>query len=512
MAYLNIGPDEVNNISNLTLDDSLMSSLPVRLIEKHHILPLAIEDGVLIIGTDQPHNIELKDLIEQEVQGPCHLVRVDIFELQHALISHFGRFEEVFESVSDFKGGVEKEAEASFLVRELDPVSLILVKGQPSWVQIVDMLFYYAITHRASDIHIEPGKDKLNIRLRIDGVLHLFQSLPSSAAVVIGNIIKIDAGMDIAESRLPQDGQFIIQIRDRQVNLRVATIGAIYGEKITIRIHDSYQIYHHLSELGFSEYHESLLIQGSTRSSGLMLVTGPTGSGKTTTLYALLDKINDVSRQILTVEDPVEKRLDWINQVEVNAKINMDFARTCRSFLRQDPDVILVGEIRDQETVSVAVQNALVGALLLSTLHCNDAVRSIDRLCNLGLTRYIVSTVLNMVVSQRLARRVCNECSESYSPDPKLLKQIGLKKKSYKRGKGCKSCLGTGYYGRVALVEILEINTHLRSQIYEERSFLEIRNAAIDQGFVPMINDAREKVSKGLTTIEEVARVMEINE
>ena len=373
------------------------------------------------------------------------------------------------------------------------------------------MIITQAVRDRASDIHIEPEEDFLRIRFRIDGVLHEIPSPPKNLELPLISRIKVLSGMDIAESRIPQDGHTQLEIDGKTIDLRVSTLPTITGENVVMRILDTSSVLIGLDKLGFSEEDQKKFEEIITRPYGIILTTGPTGSGKTTTLYSALTFINSLDRNIITVEDPVEYRLGLIRQVQINPKTGLTFANGLRSILRQDPDVIMVGEIRDLETAIIAVQAALTGHLVFSTLHTNDAPSAVVRLENMGVERFLVSASLIAVMAQRLVRVICPECKEAYKPEAGLLRKLNIEDKNVKfyKGRGCDFCKGTGYRGRKGLFEIMTLDDELKEMIIGGASVIELREKARSKGMKTLKEDGVNKVLAGITSIEEVFRVTE---
>jgi type II secretion system protein E len=377
-------------------------------------------------------------------------------------------------------------------------------------VRLVNLLIENAAAAEASDIHIEPFEDTLRVRFRIDGLLYDQESPPRRLRDAVTSRIKLMAEMNIAERRLPQDGRIRISLPNRRIDIRVSTIPTVHGESIVMRLLDRSSVFLPLDRLGFSpevlRQFEHLIV----RPHGIILVTGPTGSGKTTTLYAALDKINSPERKILTVEDPVEYQLKGVNQIPVKPKIGLTFATGLRHIVRQDPDVILVGEIRDLETAEVAIQASLTGHLVFSTLHTNDATGAIARLQDMGAEPYLIASVLEAVLAQRLVRRVCSACRVSDTPSTADLELLGVRLEpgvQLVRGQGCDTCRGTGYRGRTGIYELFVVNEDVRSLILRRASSREIRRQAIEAGMSILRLDGWAKACQGHTTIEEILRV-----
>jgi type II secretory ATPase GspE/PulE/Tfp pilus assembly ATPase PilB-like protein len=362
-----------------------------------------------------------------------------------------------------------------------------------------------------SDIHIEPEEDMLRTRFRIDGMLHEETSMPTHLQSAIISRIKIMANLDIAERRKPQDGRFTIKMEGRDIDVRVSCVPTIYGENIVLRLLDVSNALLGLNQLGFSrevlEKYQRLIL----RPHGIILVTGPTGCGKTTTLYASLDKINTPEKNIITIEDPVEYKLRGIRQIQVNPKVDLTFANGLRSILRQDPNVVMVGEIRDLETAEIAIQAALTGHLVFSTLHTNDAATAVTRLIDMGMESFLLSSSVIGVLAQRLVRTICQDCKEEYAPTQEELRDIGLLKDrtgiKFCRGKGCSNCMNTGYKGRIGIFELMIPNESICNLIISKAPTEEIRKKAIASGMVSLKEDGIQKIKKGLTSVEEVLRM-----
>lgn len=390
---------------------------------------------------------------------------------------------------------------------ELSLDKLIARAEEAPVVKLVDLIIRQAIDERASDIHIEPYRDKISLRYRIDGKLFEIPPPAKHLHLPIISRIKILAKMDIAEKRLPQDGAFIVKLEDRPIDLRVSTIPTIFGEKIVLRILDRGKVVLDLGQLGF-ESKQLEQIRGVLKSSyGLVFLTGPTGCGKTTTLYAALNEMKSPSENIITIEDPVEYRLDGINQVQIKPEIGLTFANALRSFLRQDPDVILVGEVRDLETAEICVRAALTGHIVLSTLHTNDAPSAINRLIDIGVESYLITPSLLLVVAQRLIRKLCPDCKEAYEPVPGQLGNIKLNADLIYKPKGCSKCNQTGFRGRACIAEVMTIDDQLRELISQKVPFEKLREAARKAGMQTLYESALNKVEDGVTSLEEAMSV-----
>ncbi|MDR7489743.1 MAG: GspE/PulE family protein, partial [Armatimonadota bacterium] len=385
-----------------------------------------------------------------------------------------------------------------------------LVEDAPV-VRLVNMIIEDAVRERASDIHIEPQRSGLLVRYRIDGVLHDVMKPPLNLKSPLISRVKIMADMDIAERRKPQDGRIHLRTAGRAIDLRVSTLPTVYGEKVVMRILDQSTPLIGLSHLGFHSETLSQWEAAVNKPYGMILVTGPTGSGKSTTLYGTLNTLNTLEKNIVTVEDPVEYQLPRINQVQVNPKAGLTFATGLRSILRQDPDIIMVGEIRDRETAEIAVQAALTGHLVLSTLHTNDAASAVSRLVDMGIEPFLVSSSVIAILAQRLARQICSDCKTGYSPPPDALKRLGLDTAegvTLYRGAGCEACRHTGYKGRIGVFELLVVTDSLRELIVRRAPAAELKAQAVREGMRTLRDDGLEKVLSGVSTIDEILRVV----
>jgi type IV pilus assembly protein PilB len=379
-------------------------------------------------------------------------------------------------------------------------------------IKFVDLLLSHAVKSRASDIHIEPQDKSMNIRMRIDGVLSKMVPPPRNMQAAVLARVKILSQMNIAERRLPQDGRFKIKAPGRDIDVRVSSIPTIYGEKIVMRILDSQAVDHNLDRLGFNSEMLKKFKNVLTQPHGIVIVTGPTGSGKSTTLYSALNYLKDPRKNITTVEDPAEYRLEGINQIQIKSEINLTFASCLRAILRQDPDILLIGEIRDKETMEIAMKASLTGHLVLSTFHTNDAPSAISRLKYMGLEPYLLSSTLNLVVAQRLIRKTCPVCKDSYTADNELLDRLGLDRDKYQnsvfyKGRGCKSCNNSGYQGRLPIFEFLLMDSDIRQLIVDGGTENQIRQMSRGKGHVSLLDSGVERMLGGLTTAEEVLRV-----
>ncbi len=488
---------EYKSLANFNISEDLIKIYPEDLARSTMSIPLFIKDNIIHISIDDPTNISFIDQIQLLTNYPIEVYLSESEEIERVLNQIYKK-EGTKDLFAELKGVKDKDSALS---------------ETTSIVKIVDLIITQAIKDGASDIHVEPEEDMLRLRFRVDGVLHEIPSPPKEWESAIISRIKVLAGMDIAESRSPQDGHFQTELANKIIDFRVSTLPTIHGENVVLRLLDTSSVTIGLERLGFSTYedlkkYEELI----SKPYGIILSTGPTGCGKTTTLYSALMRINTPDRNIITLEDPVEYRLGLIRQVQINPKAGITFSNGLRAILRQDPDVIMVGEIRDLETARMAVQAALTGHLVFSTLHTNDAPSSIVRLVDMGVENFLVAASLIGVMAQRLIRVVCSECKEEYRPSKAVLKKWGLEDKKdliVYRGKGCPACKGTGYKGRSGIFELMMINDEMREMINSGTSTVALKKKAQDMNMRILWEDGREKVMKGITTFEEVARVCE---
>lgn len=493
------------DLSDVDLSPDIVSAVPAALCRRYQVIPVGRGRRSLTVGMADPTDLIAIDDITTATELNVRPVVVAADALEAAFARLLRSDEELLDlseqigeiAASDGTGGTESIEE------QVDDAPV---------VRFVNLLIAQAINDRASDIHIEPGEKFLTVRYRIDGVLHEMQRADRAIQDGVISRLKIMSAIDIAERRRPQDGRLSVHHDGRQIDLRLATLPTVWGEKIVMRILDSSAQSLSMSDLRFSLRNEQKFRAAIGRPHGMVLVTGPTGSGKSTTLYTALGAVANPRINVITVEDPVEYRIAGINQVQVNQRAGMTFQAALRSILRSDPDVVLVGEIRDKETATISIEAALTGHLVLSTLHTNDAPSALTRLVEIGCEPYLVGTALSAVVAQRLARRLCTKCRESYTESPDVLTSVGfphnpLDPPVLYRAVGCPECSGTGYRGRVALHEVMELTERLEQLVVSHATGSELRATAIDEGLVSLREDGFAKVSEGITTIEEILRV-----
>ena len=488
------------DLSSIEVDPKATALLTQKFGEENVVLPIGFDDDKLVVAIDDPMNITIEDELQFQTG----------YQITMMLATHSSILDSV--KVNYGKESAAKAAEElgqDLAGEEIDENSDIAeaVNSAPV-VKLVNSMIDYAIRAGSSDIHIEPLEDRVRVRIRIDGVMQEIMSNPLSARDAIITRIKILGGMNIAEKRIPQDGRITTEINGEDVDMRVSILPTVTGEKTVIRILAKNDANLNRSYLGISDHNNEMIDRMVKVPQGICLISGPTGSGKTTTLYTLLSEKNSPETNIITVEDPVAIRIPGLNQVQVNVKAGMTFASGLRSILRQDPDIILVGEIRDGETAEIAMRAAITGHLVFSTIHTNDAVSSINRLIDMGLEPYMVNSALVGVVSQRLVRRICTNCRESYDPDEYESELLRLEpgQKIY-RGKGCSECADKGYKGRIAIHEIVIMTKKMKSLIEKRASEEEMRQLAVTEGTQMLQDSARDLVLEGITTADELNRV-----
>lgn len=492
-------------------DPSIIELLPRDFLEEYCVLPLFKVHDTLTVALSEPSNVfvieEIQRLSDCHVQVVCATAK-DI----HATLQNYLPEANVF-VIDDIIDDAALDDFAMIENLPEDITDLEEVAGQSPVVKLVNYLIYTAVHENASDIHIEPDEKKLRVRCRVDGRLYEKLRPPHQMHAAIVSRIKIMAELDIAQRRLPQDGSIHVLVRSKPVDLRVSVMPGTYGEKVVIRVIDFRKMLNNLETLGFGYENLQLFKKVINHPNGIVLVTGPTGSGKNTTLYAALSELNNEQVNICTVEDPVECNIHGINQFEVHDLAGFSFSGALRSLLRQDPDVVMVGEIRDKDTADISVQAALTGHLVLSTLHTNDAPGAVTRLIDLGVAPYLVSASLIAVLAQRLVRKICPNCKEVYEPSHsirKTVKEWTGKDLIYYRGIGCKKCRNTGYIGRIAIHELFVPNDKILDMITEHVPLKQLRAASVENGMVPLHLDGIEKVSAGITTIDEILRVANV--
>ena len=489
---------------------ALIAPLPINFAKRCLLLPVAKDGDTVIVATADPANIGALDDLRLLLRKPIRVfvapgpVVIDAINRVYDMASG---------SASELMDDLDQERLDLVGTDLEEPRDLLESDDEAPIIRLVNSLLFQAAKDRASDIHIEPFERSLAVRFRIDGILYDIISPPKRFQPIVISRVKIMAGLNIAEKRLPQDGRIRIRLAGKDIDIRVSIVPTAFGERVVMRLLDKSTTVLHLEELGLvGQKHESVsrLIK---QSHGILLVTGPTGSGKTTTLYAALSKINTTDKNIITIEDPIEYQLHGVGQIQVNPKIELTFASGLRSILRQDPDVIMVGEIRDLETAEIAIQAALTGHLVFSTLHTNDSFGAMTRLLDMGIEPFLVSSSVLGVMAQRLVRRVCSNCREAYQPSREELEEIGIGPQRvagntvYKPGAGCPQCKRTGYRGRTGIHELLVVDDEIRGLVMKSADAATIRRAATAKGMTTLREDGADKVLQGITTVEEILRV-----
>jgi len=500
----------VKNLEEEGLDPSLVSRVPIVFSKKHKVVPMKMENGILTVATPDPLNYEPLDDLRLIIE--CQEVRV-VLSSEREVVRAINRFyEQSADTPEEMIQSMDAESSDRILHELEETADLLDISDEAPVIKLVNLILFQAVKERASDIHIEPFQKELKVRYRIDGILYQRLDPPKRYQSAMVSRLKVMAKMDIAEKRLPQDGRIPIKIADKDIDIRVSIIPTTFGERVVLRLLDKQSLLLGMGEIGLSPDKHQTLQDLISRSNGILLVTGPTGSGKTTTLYAALSQINSPDKNIITIEDPVEYQLWGIGQIQVNPKIGLTFAHGLRSVLRHDPDVILVGEIRDAETAEIAIQAALTGHLVFSTLHTNNAASAATRLVDMEIEPFLVASVVRAIVAQRLIRVVCPECKEGYVPEPEMLKEVGITPEQLKggkvyRGKGCPACSGTGYRGRTGIYEILLVSETIRQLIMKKADSVSIGRQAVEEGMKTLREDGARKIIEGITALEEVLRV-----
>ena len=496
---------EFVDLEIFAIDSTVVLTLPEALCRRHVVIPLALRDDRLVLAMADPGNVFALDDVRTITGREIEPVVAAAEEIERTIQKYAGmrRQADLLTDAAEEYGDAETD---------LGDVSAA-VDDAPV-VQLVQAIMMQATSSRASDIHIEPGQDSVRVRFRVDGVLHEIMDVPKQMQAGLLSRLKIMADLDIAEKRVPQDGRISLRLGAKSYDLRLASLPTVFGEKIVARILHKSDALLELEQLGFRGEAYARYERAFRKPYGTILVTGPTGSGKSTTLYATLNVLNDVERNIFTVEDPVEYRLPGVNQIQVNPKARLTFASALRSILRADPDVVLIGEIRDRETAQIAVEAALTGHLVLSTLHTNDAPSAITRLVEMGVETFLVASALDAVVAQRLARKLCDRCKEAYTPSSDELREAGFTDAlmpdmpEFFRPVGCRGCANTGYHGRMGLYEIMLMSEKIERLTVERASSEDIRALALAEGMEGLREDGLRKAAAGLTSLAEIARVV----
>jgi general secretion pathway protein E len=511
-----LGLEVALDLEGVGVPSDFINNVPVQFARTHGLVALGQEGNLVRVATHRPLDVQPMDDLAAMMGTEVEAVlcpRQEIANLINRAYRH--KADGVDEALVD----IEEQDILGLADQVEESEDLLSVANKAPIIKLVNMLLFQALKLRASDIHLQPFQNRLQVRMRVDGVLYDTESIPRKAQDAIISRVKVMGKMDIAERRLPQDGRASIRIGDGDVDVRISTIPVQNGERVVFRILDKTTKVFTIDQIGLSEENQTTINRYLHYSHGVILVTGPTGSGKTTTLYAGLDAINSKSLNILTIEDPVEYNLDGVSQVQVNTKKGLTFAAGLRSFLRQDPDVMMVGEIRDNETADIAIRAALTGHLVFSTVHTNDSASTVTRMLDIGVEPYLVSSSILLVVAQRLVRTVCPHCKERVNPDQSILYQLEDLKIELSQfedekilvGKGCDECFKSGFSGRTAIYEIMPIDAIIQEQIIDKASASAIKRGAIQRGLRTLRMDGVDKLLDGLTTPEEILRVTQLD-
>tara|TARA_B100000315_G_scaffold260459_1_gene322071 strand:- start:10609 stop:12333 length:1725 start_codon:yes stop_codon:yes gene_type:complete len=507
---MQLGYEKVHEEELFSADQEVVQLIPEDFARQYMILALRKTDSTIVVAMEDPEDLVALDSMKRLtdlnpkvlVAGPSALNRA--LDQIYGKIRQAGEVEETFESIKVISGDEDNQEEVDLSPDKASSEDAPIVK-------LVNLILQEAIKERATDIHLEPQQDKVIVRIRIDGVLQTIMTPPISSLSGLVTRIKILSNLNIAERRLPQDGRFTIKATNREIDVRVSVLPTVYGEKTVMRLLDKSEFGFNLGILGFEESTYKIFRKVIAQPYGMIVASGPTGSGKSTSLYASLKEIKNDALNITTVEDPVEYQMDKINQVQVHESIGLTFSSSLRSILRQDPDILLIGEIRDEETADIAVKFSLTGHLVFSTVHANDAASTITRLLDIGIKPFLVGSCLNLVMAQRLVRTICKNCKEEYTPSQEELDRIKLDKsrlngKQLVHGKGCSQCRQTGFHGRTGIFELIAMSRGIRGLIYDNSNEDEIRKKAVEDGMITLRDCGIKKALDGKTTISEVLR------
>ena len=502
---------EVVSLKDINFSPELLKAIPANVARMYHCMPVAMKNGTLQVALAEPLDPAHADEVGFASKRDVQVVVADPVEIEKAVERHYGQ-----EEAEDFSKILKELGSDADIAREVSEATDNAkleenLANQVPIVKFVNLVMYQAIQDRASDIHFEPFETEFRIRYRVDGALYEMSPPPKHLALPVISRLKVMANLNISEKRLPQDGRINYNVAGRQVDLRVSTLPTQFGESLVLRVLDRQSVNLDVSTLGFPKYLNDYVLEAIQRPNGILIVTGPTGSGKTTTLYSCLRQVNTIDAKLLTAEDPVEYDIEGIMQVAINDAVGMTFGKALRSFLRQDPDIIMVGEMRDLETAQISIQASLTGHLVLSTLHTNDATGAVTRLIDMGVEPFLISSTLMAVLAQRLVRTICKNCRTPFEPTEEQLSLLNLSPhdlgdKVFHYGRGCSTCNDTGYKGRKGIFELLIISEPVRVLINERAPTIVLRQKAIELGMVPLREDGLRGIFEGDTTIEEVVK------
>lgn len=498
----------IDEITEKMADLELLGKIPFKFLRDNTVMPI-MKDGVVTIVTANPLNFQPLDELAMLLGGDVAYAVAPTNVIIDA-INRYYPIEGSKQMIEELEGEEKDISEMAF--EGIEEKDILTMASEAPIIKLVNNILFQAVKRGASDIHIEPFEKDVRVRYRIDGIMYNVMTIPKRIQGALVSRVKIMASLDIAEKRVPQDGRINIRVADKPVDIRVSVLPVAYGERIVMRLLDKTRSFQELQNMGLSERDYKVVELAIERPNGIIFVTGPTGSGKTTTLYSVLAALNKPDTNIVTVEDPVEYQMPGIGQVQVREKVGLTFAAALRSILRQDPDIIMIGEIRDAETAQIAIQAALTGHLVLSTLHTNDAPSSVTRLIDMGSEPFLIASSVVLIMAQRLVRRLCDACKEKYDPPAELIQRLGIspaeaKTITFYRAKGCPECLNTGYKGRLAIFEVMEISDPIIKLITERAPTSLLRKQAIEDGMNTLIQDGVRKIKEGVTTIEEVLAV-----
>ncbi len=504
------------SLAHCHVPQPFVERVPAQFARATHLCAIGRVDDAYLVATCEPLQVHGMDELAAMLEAELDPVLAPRSEIAQLIARAYQRSAD---GVDEMLEGLEDDEDILGAAIEIDGAEDVLdIANKAPIIRLVNTIFFEAHKMRASDIHFQPFENELRVRYRIDGVLYDVKTIPKKAQEAVNSRIKVMGRMDIAERRLPQDGRCSIRVGDGEIDLRISSVPTAYGERIVLRLLDKTTKVFTLEEIGLAPRDLELVKRFTAYNHGIVLVTGPTGSGKTTTLYASLSRINSPDKNILTIEDPIEYHLDGISQIQVSNKKGLTFAAGLRSLLRQDPDVIMVGEIRDEETARIAIQAALTGHLVFSTVHTNDSASTVTRLVDIGVEPYLVASSVICVIAQRLVRLICPDCKTEYVPDEKDLLEVGIDPAEVARhggrlwrGRGCSRCYDTGYTGRTAIYEVLPINDAIRAHVIQHDSASVIKQTAIEHGLTTLRMDGIRKVLEGKTTLEEVLRVTQMD-
>ncbi len=502
------GYQYVDKITDVMADTALLARVPLKFLRDNTIVPIKVDDKIMIVTAD-PFDYEPLDEVTMLLGGSV-LYGVGT---PTAIINSVNRYyplEGTKQMIEELKEEGEDLEKVEFA--EVEETDILTMAAEAPIIKLVNNILFQAVKRNASDIHIEPFEKELRVRYRIDGVMLDVMSPPKRIQGALSSRIKIMSHLNIAEKRIPQDGRMQIKVADKAIDIRVSVLPVVHGERIVMRLLDKSRVFGKLESIGFCEHDLKIVRESIERPNGIIYVTGPTGSGKTSTLYSILGELNKPDVNIVTVEDPVEYQMAGVGQVQVRDKVGLTFAAALRSILRQDPDIVMIGETRDQETAQIAVQAALTGHLVLSTLHTNSAPASITRLVDMGVEPFLIASSIVMILAQRLVRKLCPDCKKPYTPEADLLRRLGIsaeqaQKITFYEPKGCSECLNTGYRGRLAIFEVMEMTGPIAALTMQRADTAQLRSQAIKDGMTLLVQDGVRKIEQGLTSIEEVLAV-----